>query len=117
MDQKLDQIILKLPEYFLPDQAVGLTMTAQLNLQDDTLDYWSLKIENQHCEVRHEKAILPQYELTVSSSDLIDILTGKLDATRAYMHGKLYLRGNILQALKLIELFDIPDEIRGKIQF
>jgi len=117
MDQKLEQIILKTPEYFLPDKSAGVSLIAQLNLRDDnTLDYWTLKIENQQCEVKHEKADLPQFELSISVSDLKDIITGKLNATHAYMRGKLDLRGNIRLALKSMELFNIPDDIWEKIQ-
>lgn len=117
MDQQIIQIIQKLPDYFMPERSVGISMTTQLNLQNDTVDYWAIKIENLRCEVRHEKALHPQFELTASSADLLDILTGKLESSRAYMQGKVNLRGNILHATKLLELFDIPEEIKGKIRF
>lgn len=116
MDQKLETIIQKLPEYFVPSRSEGTSITAQLNLQSDELDYWALKIENQTCEVKHEKAAAPKLELTVTAPDLTAILVGKLNATKAYMQGKLHLKGNILQAMKLLEMFEIPDEILGKVK-
>jgi len=105
-----------LPEFFVPERARGINTTAQLNLKSDPVDHWTLIIENQHCEVKHESAVQPQLVLTAAPMDLMAVLSGKLDATRAYMLGKIRLDGKITQAIKLMGLFDIPDEIRGKIR-
>lgn len=117
MDLTLQQIIQKLPEYFLPTRSVGINMTAQLNLKGDPMDYWTLIIENQHCQILHKKTPDPQIELTAAPADLLDILSGKLEGMRAYMQGKLHLRGSLLQTAKLLELFRIPDDLAGKIRY
>lgn len=115
MAENIEEILLKLPDYFVAERATGVSVTAQLNLLSETPDAWTLDIHERRCQIRHERTDDAQMELTVQTADLLDILGGRLSASKAYMQGKLSLHGNLLQAMKIMELFEIPDEIMGKI--
>ena len=115
MDPILEELIQKLPSFFVPQKAKGVNITAQLNLKEEEIDVWTLTVADQHCEVKHQRADRPNVTLTTTSTDLLAILSGKMNVTRAYMTGKIKLEGKITQALRLIDLFDIPDELRTKI--
>jgi putative sterol carrier protein len=47
--------------------------------------------------------------MTVAAEDVLDIFTGKLDLTRAFMTGRLQASGDMRLALRLAELFDLHD--------
>lgn len=116
MNETIEKLIQSLPDYFVPEKAKGVNTTAQLILQNDTVDYWTLQIINQQCVVSHDRAVNPQLELTAKTEDLLAILSGQLSASRAYMKGKLHLRGSMSQALKLSQLFNIPDDLMRNIK-
>ncbi len=111
MEHDIVDLIQKLPEYFVPERAKGTHVTAQLNLQKETTEYWTLQIADQQCFVSKGKTEKPQLELTAKVEDLLAVLSGQLSASRAYMQGKLHLRGSMMQALKISELFNIPADL------
>lgn len=116
MDPRLENVILNLPGYFVPERSKGINLTAQLTIADAAPGRWLLEIRDMRCRVQQTKADNPQLELTAQSADLLDVLSGRISASRAYMQGKLQLKGSMLQALKLAEMFDIPDEIMANIK-
>jgi len=115
MDKSLEELIKKLPDFFQPDRAEGVFVVAQLELLEEPLDYWTLHIENQKCDVFHKPAENPQISLKAQPEDLMANLSGNLNVTRAFMFGKIKLEGKIKQALKLMDLFEIPEEYQSNI--
>ena len=113
MNETLSKLILQLPNYFCPERAEGIVVLAGLELADATPDYWTLNINDRQCEVSHSQAVNPQLVLIAASADLSDVLTGKMDMTHAFMRGKIRLKGKIKLAMKLLDLFDIPDEFQS----
>jgi putative sterol carrier protein len=113
MNNSLENLITSLPLFFIPEKAAGLSTTAQLELIDEKPDYWTLLIENQECKVIHQPAQNPQFELKAMPEDLLAILSGRLDITRAFMQGKIKFNGKIRQAFSLLEMFHIPDEYQS----
>ncbi|MEN6293066.1 MAG: SCP2 sterol-binding domain-containing protein [Methanobacterium sp.] len=62
-------------------------------------------IRNQHCTVLPGKEEKPTLELSAETQDIMDILTGKLNAMRAFIQGRVHFKGNMSQAMKLTGLF------------
>jgi putative sterol carrier protein len=49
--------------------------------------------------------------LSANAQDLLDIFTGKLDAMKALMSGKLHMLGDMGLAMKLMSYFSIPPDL------
>ena len=48
--------------------------------------------------------------LSADSRDYLDIVTGKLDGTKAFMQGKLKLTGDLNLAMKMLSYFDLSEK-------
>lgn len=98
-----------LPNYFIPDQAKGIAARIGFDLAGEGGGYWTVVIENQTCRVENKK--LEPVDLTLSgqASVILDIFSGRLDAMRAYLMGKVKMTGNMNLAMQLTGLFK-PDK-------
>ncbi len=115
MSQSLESLIEELPGYFKPDAVKDFQAIAQLELLDDPVEYWFLTISNGQCTTQRGKANSPQLTLSAQSNDLLAIFSGELNITKAYMSGKINFSGNLNLAFKLLELFDLPEHYRKRL--
>lgn len=107
---KLEALMELLPQVFLPAQAAGMSAVINFDLSGDGGGDWAVIIRDQTCKVETVKATAPDLTLYAKARDIIDIFTGKLDATRALLFGKLRLDGDMRLAMKLVDLFDTKDQ-------
>ncbi len=105
-----------LPSAFRPERAAGMDAVIQFLLSGENSGNWYVTIHNQTCHVQQGEVVNPSLTLSADSKDALDIMTGKLDGMRAYMQGKVSLKGNFGLALKFSDLFDLTDEIVQKIK-
>ena len=104
-DPRIDEFMSRMAEAFIPEKAVGLDATIQLNLTGDHAGEWNLVIKNSQCTLAQGTAPAPKLTVTADSGDFIKIFTGQLDGMQAYMQGKLKLAGDMSLAMKLMNLF------------
>jgi putative sterol carrier protein len=67
---------------------------------------WVIKIENQTCAVEEGRVDNPDLTIKAEAEDGVNLLTGKLDAMRAYMLGKVKVFGDLSLGMKLMNFFD-----------
>ncbi|KNC56147.1 sterol-binding domain-containing protein [Thecamonas trahens ATCC 50062] len=67
---------------------------------------WTVDLKNGAGSIVKGKAGKADCTVTMSDADFIDLMTGKLDGTQAYMAGKLRLKGDMGLAMKLSLLGD-----------
>jgi putative sterol carrier protein len=65
-----------------------------------------IRIEDQTCEVEEGKIDNPDLTIKANAEDGVNVLTGKLDAMRAYMLGKVKVFGDLSLGMKLTKLFN-----------
>ena len=94
-----------MPSHYSSAAGAGLTKTFQWNITGDEAGVWAFKIVDGQGELIPGGVEKPDVTLTVSDKDWIAITEGKLDATSAFMTGRLKVAGDMMLAMRLQNLF------------
>ncbi|MCL4561718.1 MAG: SCP2 sterol-binding domain-containing protein [Chloroflexi bacterium] len=108
-DKTVREWIDELPSAFDPSKSAGIDAVIQLNLSGDQAGDWYITIREQCLQVIEGNSPAPNLTVKGDAGDVLQILTGKMDAMRAFMQGKLKISGDIALAMKLTSLFKSPD--------
>lgn len=95
----------QLPERFKPAKAAGVNAVVLIRVSGKGGGDWTVTILNQECSVINGATATPNLTVNATAKDLLDIFSGKLNATRAYMMGRLKLLGNFNLAMRLVNFF------------
>lgn len=90
---------------FQPDKAAGVDAVVQFKFTGAQASNWYLIIKDQKCESIEGLHPQPKMTMTVDSEDYIKISTGELDATMAFMKGKVKVSGDMGVALGMGKYF------------
>ncbi|PZR68539.1 MAG: hypothetical protein DLM66_08650 [Candidatus Dormiibacter spiritus] len=102
------QVFDKLPEYFRAEKAGNANANVQFNLTGDQGGQWWVKIADQTATSHEGTVENPNLTLTADGHDYVKIATGTMDATSAFMSGKLKVKGDMGLAMKMASLFKRP---------
>ncbi|MEA4906602.1 MAG: SCP2 sterol-binding domain-containing protein [Chloroflexi bacterium] len=103
----IEDLIKLLPQTFVPERAAGVDADIQLHVSGENGGDWFVAIHQQTIKVEPGTTPNPQLTFSASAQDILDVFSGKLDATRAFMSGRLHLKGNLGQAMRLANLFSM----------
>ena len=103
----LQQLVVALPEFFVPERAKGADYQVQFNATGEKGGQWTVTIRDQNISVQPGAAAKPDLALTASAQDVLDMFSGTLDPIRAYMRGRVKLQGSMSLAMKLSRFFDV----------
>jgi putative sterol carrier protein len=84
-----------------PDKVKGMNATYQFDLTGDGATQKYLTLANDSGAVHDGQAESPNITITMAANDFVDLATGKLDGTMAFMSGKLKIKGDMGLAMKL----------------
>ena len=101
----VSKIMQEIPSHFNPEMAKGVSGTVQCKFSGDQASNWVIEIEDQECSVEEGIADDPDLTLRASGKDGVKILMGQMDPMRAYMLGKVKVRGDLALGMKLAKLF------------
>lgn len=104
-DVNVREIMQAIPDYFVPEKAKGVSGVVQCVFSGDQASNWVIRIENRTCEIEEGKIDNPDLTIKADAADGVNVLTGKLDAMRAYMLGKIKVFGDLSLGMKLTNLF------------
>ena len=106
-------IFLIMPRYLDRRRAAGLDMAIRWRVHGpgdrDDPDVYDLIIAERRCRVtRGESQARPLVTVTLESTELLRLATGRTSPMQSYLAGHLSLRGDIMQAARLASLFRVP---------
>ncbi len=116
-EPSLQKLFDALPRAFIPEKATGIDAVTHFALSGDQGGHWTVTIRAGKIAVaKGEPPENPTLALHADAQDILDIFSGKLDMTRAYMQGKLQVTGNFGLAYKLSTLFRVDEELFRSLQ-
>ena len=86
---------------FMPEKAEGVDTVIQLKLTGSQASDWYLIIKDQTCESIQGVHPDPKMTMTVDSEDYVKMAIGEMDATMAFLKGKVKVSGDMAVALKM----------------
>lgn len=113
-----EAIFLVMPRYLDRRQAAGLDMAIRWRVHgpDDASahDVYDLIIAQRRCRVtRGASEARPLVTVTVESTELLRLAIGRSNPMQSYLAGRMSLRGDVMQAVRLTTLFRMPAGPRG----
>ena len=103
---KVTDVLPGMIEAFNPAQAKGVNATIQLNTSGEGGGTHIIKIANGQAAWEEGTAADPNVTISVSAKNWLDIVTDKLDATQAFMTGKLKISGDMGLMMRFQKMFN-----------
>ncbi|MCL2699579.1 MAG: SCP2 sterol-binding domain-containing protein [Defluviitaleaceae bacterium] len=94
-----------MPHYFQPQLASGFSATIQINVTGSEEFDGYLVINSAECQYFEGAADTPDITIISDAAVWLDVLKGRSSAQKAFMIGKLKVRGNFAALMKLEQLF------------
>ena len=100
---ELGRLLLELTARVRPERADGLTAAVVLATPDER---WTLRLDRGRLTVGIGGVEKPDAVISSDSQTLIEINTGRLTGSEAFLDGRVTVRGNLGLALRLESIFD-----------
>lgn len=101
------EMIEYVPKIFKPEMAQGMEGVVQIKLSGDGGGEWYLTIKDSQCTVQKGVHAKPRITISASAAEFKNIVSGKSNATQAFMTGRLRVTGDLSLAMKLVNVFKI----------
>ena len=99
------QVMHKLASKFQPEAAAGLETVFQIQIEDGEAQPYSIEVRDQQCQVIQQQHPDPDVTLIMASDTFVEIISGDLGGTSAFLSGRLRAEGNVILATQLAKLF------------
>jgi putative sterol carrier protein len=90
---------------FQPAQAAGLDLVFQWNLTGDDGGVWHAVVKDGAMALHQGEHSTPSVQITISTDNYVKLINGKLKGPMAVMTRKLKVKGNVMMAKKMDEIF------------
>ena len=94
-----------MPQHFLPEQAGNMNAVLQFDLSGDGGGQWVAKIADGKLTVDKGTTPSPNLTLTMSATDYVAMINGKLNPMTAFMQGKVKVKGETPLLMKMQKMF------------
>ena len=95
----------KVPASFNPAAAKGMDAVIQFEISGEDQGNWNVTVKNDTCQVQEGKHGAPKVTLTMSSETWLAMVNKEISGMQAFMGGKLKVKGDIMLAQKIPNLF------------
>lgn len=107
-EMNVRRIMTKIPDYFNPEKAIGVTAEILCLFTGEQGSNWVISIEDQECKVYEGGANDPDITIKAKAETGVELLTGEIDPMRAFLLGKVKVSGDLTLGMKLVDFFDHP---------
>jgi len=90
---------------FIPEKAAGVDTVIQFKFTGSQASEWYVIVKDQKCESIPGTHPSPKMTMTVDSDDYVKMSIGEMDATMAFLKGKVKVAGDMGVALKMGQYF------------
>ena len=90
---------------FIPEKAAGVDTVIQFKFTGSQTSEWYVIVKDQKCESIPGTHPSPKMTMTVDSDDYVKMSIGEMDATMAFLKGKVKVAGDMSVALKMGQYF------------
>jgi putative sterol carrier protein len=90
---------------FNPQAANGVDAVFQWEILGDGGGSWHMTVKDQTCQLAEGKHPKPNVSQTSSVQTFLALVNNELGGMQAFMSGKLKVRGNILLAQKIMDIW------------
>ncbi len=94
-----------LHEAFLPEKAAEVNVVFQFRITGPGGGEWHATIKEGTCRVAEGKHEKPTTTIIMSDADFLDLVTGKLNAMKAFTSGKLKVKGDLMKSQLIEKVF------------
>ena len=84
-----------------PSKVQGMNATYAFDLSGEESGQYHIALKDGSADVGQGAPENPNITITMKSEDFVDLATGKLDGTMAFMSGKIKIKGDMGLAMKL----------------
>ena len=100
-------IFAKMPEAFQADNAGGVDVVFQYKLSGAEGGEWNVVVKDGACEVNVGAHASPTTTILMEADDFVALISGKLNAMKAFTEGKLKVEGDMMKAQLVEKLFKL----------
>ena len=101
----IEEAMLGLVNQFVPEKAKGIDLVIQFLFTGEQTGNWYVTVKDQKVVVEAGKAAKATATLSAKGTDYLQILTGQLDGTMAFMQGKIKSTGDMNALMKMQQIF------------
>jgi putative sterol carrier protein len=101
------EVFEKMPSAFDPNQAKGVNKVFQFQITGKEPNDYYVVIKDGTCEVREGVHPSPDCTLTMSDETWLGMVNKEISGVKAFMTGKLKVKGDLMLAQRIYELFPL----------
>jgi putative sterol carrier protein len=105
----VQRIFDEMPRRLNPAAAKGIDAVVQFNLTGSAAASYYIAIKDGKGVVHSGQHGKPILSMTISATDFVDLIRGKLNSQLAFLNGKLKITGDMGLAMRIPTLFDRHD--------
>jgi putative sterol carrier protein len=84
---------------------MGLNAVVQFEITGEQAAVYHMTINDRQLVLREGRVGNASLTLTMDTADFLDLMTGKLDGTKAFVSGKLKVSGDFMLGMQLARIF------------
>lgn len=100
----ITKYITDLPKTYIVEEAGTVEAVIQMNLTGSTPSEYLITVKDKKAKIEQRKVTNPTISITSTLEDLNSIADGKLDPTKAFMTGKIKVKGNMVIVMQMINI-------------